>query len=832
MTSIDFRGLLMAALPHAVAVVLMLLLASMVFPPVMYEGKELNQDDIRNNIGMAKETRDIQRLEGDKPHWTGSMFGGMPTIQIVGGDIFSAPKSVWRAVQKVIPNGVDTVFVAMCSAYVLGLCLGFSSWLSLLLAVGFGLSSVNVLYLAAGHATKVRAIATMPGVVGGVILAFRGKMWSGTAVAAFFAAIHIQSGHFQMTYYLIFLLVAIALGAGWKAFRENAWPPFFKTTGMLVLGAVIAALPQTSQLALTEQYSEFTTRGKSNLVVEGNDETRDGLGRGYILEYSMSRSEWLSIFIPDIKGGNNQLYWGEQTFSAGAFYFGALAFSLWLAWMIAGSSWLRWPTFLVSVLSVMLSWRSGSVVTNFFLDHVPLFDKFRDTKMMLVVLQVVIPMGAAMALHEMVQPDAKKQWKRWLIGGAIPALVLLAFYAVPESFFEFSSNIRKDVAFEQYGNRVLALRKEIFRADVLRSMGFCVFALLSIAALVKAWVKPQWVIITCALVLGLDLINVDGRYLGDRNYTDRLEKFFPFEATEIDQEILRRERVAIPDFDAQFEEAKKRWESQLDIRLTRRHQKVKDAAAFEVLNANSHYRVFNIRSPFGESRTSYFHKSVGGYHAAKLMRIQEFIDNILYDEQGKIIKSLKAGNFRINPAMAPGLAMLNAKYIVVPGMDQPLVYSGALGPAWFVDEVEWVQDAQAEISGVKTLDPARKALVHEEFKDVLGSISSPGNASVSLVHYHPEGSRYEVNSAKGGLLCLSEMFYPLGWTATIDGEKTPIVRANALLMALKVPSGKHEVQMSFEPEGWGMSKGMSYAGSMLWVALLGFCAWRHRRENA
>ena len=252
----------------------------------------------------------------------------------------------------------------------------------------------------------------------------------------------------------------------------------------------------------------------------------------------MSRSEWLSIFIPDIKGGNNQLYWGEQTFSAGAFYFGALAFSLWLAWMIAGSSWLRWPTFLVSVLSVMLSWRSGSVVTNFFLDHVPLFDKFRDTKMMLVVLQVVIPMGAAMALHEMVQPEAKRQWKRWLIGGAIPALVLLAFYVVPESFFEFSSNIRKDVAFEQYGNRVLELRKEIFRADVLRSMGFCVFALLSIAALVKAWVKPQWVIITCALVLGLDLINVDGRYLGDRNYTDRLEKFFPFEATEIDQEIL------------------------------------------------------------------------------------------------------------------------------------------------------------------------------------------------------------------------------------------------------------------------------------------------------
>ena len=214
MTSIDFRGLLMAALPHALAAVFMVVAASLVFPPVMYEGKELNQDDTRNNIGMAKETRDMHRLEGDKPHWTNSMFGGMPTIQIVGINHFSAPQKVWRAVQKTIPNGVDTVFMAMCSAYILGLCLGLSSWLSLLLALGFGLSSVNVLYLAAGHATKVRAIATMPGVVGGVILAFRGKAWAGTGVAAFFAALHIHSNHFQMTYYLLFLLVAIALGAG------------------------------------------------------------------------------------------------------------------------------------------------------------------------------------------------------------------------------------------------------------------------------------------------------------------------------------------------------------------------------------------------------------------------------------------------------------------------------------------------------------------------------------------------------------------------------------------------------------------------------------------
>ena len=208
-------------------------------------------------------------------------------------------------------------------------------------------------------------------------------------LAAFFAGIHIQAGHFQITYYLIFLLAAIALGAGWRAMRQKSMPQFLRAGGMLALGAVIAALPQTSQLALTEQYSEYTTRGKSNLVVDSKEETRDGLDRSYILEYSMSRSEWLSIFVPDIKGGNNQLYWGEQTFSAGAIYFGAIAFSLWMAWMIAGSSWLRWPTFLVSVMAVMLSWRSASGLTNLFLDHMPLFDKFRDTKMMLVLLQVI-----------------------------------------------------------------------------------------------------------------------------------------------------------------------------------------------------------------------------------------------------------------------------------------------------------------------------------------------------------------------------------------------------------------------------------------------------------
>ena len=263
-----------------------------------------------------------------------------------------------------------------------------------------------------------------------------------------------------------------------------------------------------------------------------------------------------------------------------------------------------------------------------------------------------------------------------------------------------------------------------------------------------------------------------------------------------------------------------------DIRLTRRHQKIKDAAAFEVLNANSHYRV--IWGILGSPHLV-FPQICRGISCRQTW-IQSSL-TVLYNEQGKIIKSLKAGEFNLDASIAPGLAMLNTKYILIPGADQPLEFQGALGPAWFVDDITWVDSSEDELAGVQALDPSRTALVNAEFKEVLGVVSSPGNARASLVNYHPEGSTYEVNSDKGGLLCLSEVFYPLGWVATIDGKEAPIVRVNALLMALKVPSGKHEVELHFEPEGWGMSRGLSRAGSLLWVSLLSFCAWRHRRER-
>ena len=582
MTSFDFRSLLPSALPHLISVVVMFFAASMLFSPVVFDGKLLDQGDIKNNVGMSKEARDVQRRDGEVPHWTDSMFGGMPTTQIAGTDVGTAPQWIWLAVRKAMPMEVGTVVVAMLSAYILGLCLGLSPWLALLLGLGFGLSSLNVLYLAAGHATKVRAIATMPGVVAGVMLAFRGRMWAGAGVAALFASLHLQADHVQMTYYLLFLLGAITVGAWIHGAVKGTLPQVMKTTGGLLLAGLLSALPQTGQLALTEQYAEFTTRGKANVVnvdAAGEKAPSEGLDRDYILEYSMARGEFWSIAIPDVKGGNNQLYWGEQRFSGGAFYFGALAFALCLAWLIAGTSWLRWPLLAISLLAVVLSWRDATGLTDFFLDYVPLFNKFRDTKMMLVLVQLVVPLGAAMALHEMTQPEAAKRWKRWAIGGSATAVLMLAFYAMPKVWFEFSSTIRPDLAMDQIGKRVVGMRIDVFREDVLRSFGYAMVGLIFTLALVKRWTETRWIVLGSLVILTADMLSVDGRYLSDANYVNKLDKRFPFEPTAADRVILAQEQQAIADFDEQWDAAKARWEDRLDAKLTRRYSRVIDAAA-------------------------------------------------------------------------------------------------------------------------------------------------------------------------------------------------------------------------------------------------------------
>ena len=637
-----------------------------------------------------------------------------------------------------------------------------------------------------------------------------------------------------MTYYLLFLLVAIAVGAMVMGAVQSKLPQTMRAVGLLVAAGLVAALPQTSQLALTEQYSQFTTRGEAVLATSsegGGGQEQAGLDREYILEYSMSRGEFWSMVVPDVKGGNNQLYWGEQRFSGGAFYFGALAFALCLAWFIAGSHWLRWPLLVVSMLAIVLSWRDATWLTDVFLERVPLFNKFRDTKMMLVLLQMVVPVGAAMALHEVQSDRAAKQWKRWVGAGAASAVLMALFYVLPDTFFDFKSSLRPDMALEQLGNRVKGMRVEVFQADVLRALGLSLLGLGVVLALVKRWVDARWVVMGTVVVVALDMGSVNNRYLGPNNYETEMDKRFPFEATPADRAILAAEQGRVSDFEEQFRAAQARWEDRLDAKLTRRYARAKDAAAFEVLNANTHHRVFDLANPFNDARTSYFHKSVGGYHGAKLRRYQDFIERVLTPERAAIIAQIQAGQFQLGADVAPGLAMLNTKYMLVPGAEQPLPFAGGLGPAWFVDDVAWVGSAKEEIAGIAGLKPAAQAVVHTEFQETLGRVSAPGASEVALEAYHPEGSSYKVNSQSGGLLVLSEVHYPVGWKATVDGEEVPLVRVNYILSGLNVPAGAHDVQLTFKPEGWGTAKMLSRAGSLLLAALLGLSIRFGSRES-
>ncbi|MGB1364129.1 MAG: YfhO family protein, partial [Flavobacteriales bacterium] len=628
--------------------------------------------------------------------------------------------------------------------------------------------------------------------------------------------------------------VAIAVGAIVRGAMQSKLPQTLRAVGLLAAAGLVAALPQTSQLALTEQYAQFTTRGEAVLTTPsegGGRQEQAGLDREYILEYSMSRGEFWSMAVPDVKGGNNQLYWGEQRFSGGAFYFGALAFALCLAWFIAGSHWLRWPLLAVSLLAIVLSWRDATWLTDVFLERVPLFNKFRDTKMMLVLLQMIVPVGAAMALHEVQSDRAAKQWKRWVGAGAASAVLMALFYVLPDTLFDFKSSLRPDMAMEQLGNRVKGMRLEVFRADVLRALGLSLLGLGVVLALVKRWVDARWVVMGTVVVVALDMASVNNRYLGPNNYESVMDKRFPFEATPADRAILAAERAGVSDFDEQFKAAQARWEDRLDTKLTRRYARAQDAAAFEVLNANTHHRVFDLANPFNDARTSYFHKSVGGYHGAKLRRYQDFIERVLTPERAAIIAQIQAGQFQLGVDVAPGLAMLNTKYMLVPGAEQPLPFAGGLGPAWFVDDVTWVGSAEEEIAGIAGLNPAAQAVVHTEFQEVLGRVNAPGASEVALEAYHPEGSSYKVNSQRGGLLVLSEVHYPVGWTAMVDGEEVPLVRVNYILSGLNVPAGAHDVQLTFKPEGWDTAKMLSRAGSLLLAALLGLSIRFGSRES-
>ena len=824
---------LRSALPHLIAMALLAAVAGS-FYSKSFDGYRLRMPDIEHFTATAKEVNDHRDRTGEQALWTDSQFGGMPTFQLgMRTQDVNAGSWLSKVLRLGFPRPADHLLVALLCAYLLAALLGCGPWVSVLVAFGFGFSSLNILYLGAGHAAKVMSIATLPGILAGVLVAYRRNLWLGAGLACAFTAINLAANHLQMTYYLAFLVGGFGIAETIRLVRSGATRRALVTGGVLLAAAGLAVVPNAALIGPTLDYTPHTTRGEVLLLPSGGVEVGEsGLDKDYILQYSMGRGEFWSVLIPDVKGGNSPLYWGEQLFSGGAFYFGAILIALFMVSLILRRDVLRWPMLVVALLAIVLSWRDASGLTDFFLDSVPGFAKFRDTKMMLMLIQCMLPIGVGLLLRDALA--GKVEWGRKLfIAAGVPVGLMLLFALAPTLVFEFESHVRPDRAVEQLGAaRALEQRLEVFNADVWRSFGLVLLAIGGLLAIVRLRAmrpdKPlvaQIAVAVLAVATLMDMQSVDRRYQpADQGWVRTVEYRYPYTPSTADEAILADRVRQKPERQEAIDAEVARVRAAYDGRIGKREERVLDAARFAGLQTVDHFRVLNLRGPFSDATTSYFHRSIGGYHGAKLRRYQDLIERVLQPEQQAFASQANSKGLDVALASMPVHHMLNARYIVYDPAQPPIPNGLALGNGWFAKGWTIQEGADAEMDALQSLTDPRMAVVPELHSDALSGVV-PGAADggrVGLAEFTPDRQLYRVLTPAKGLLVFSEIYYPEGWSITVDGEPAEMLRVNYALRAVVVPEGAHEVEMVFDVPAVGTARTVASAGSVLiLLALLG-----------
>jgi len=824
---------LRSALPHLIAIALLAAVAGS-FYSKSFDGYRLRMPDIEHFTATAKEVNDHRDRTGEQALWTDSQFGGMPTFQLgMRTQDVNAGSWLSKVLRLGFPRPADHLLVALLCAYLLAALLGCGPWVSVLVAFGFGFSSLNILYLGAGHAAKVMSIATLPGILAGVLVAYRRNLWLGAGLACAFTAINLAANHLQMTYYLAFLVGGFGIAETIRLVRSGATRRALVTGGVLLAAAGLAVVPNAALIGPTLDYTPHTTRGEVLLSPSGGVEVGEsGLDKDYILQYSMGRGEFWSVLIPDVKGGNSPLYWGEQLFSGGAFYFGAILIALFMVSLILRRDVLRWPMLVVALLAIVLSWRDASGLTDFFLDSVPGFAKFRDTKMMLMLIQCMLPIGVGLLLRDALA--GKVEWGRKLfIAAGVPVGLMLLFALAPTLVFEFESHVRPDRAVEQLGAaRALEQRLEVFNADVWRSFGLVLLAIGGLLAIVRLRAmrpdKPlvaQIAVAVLAVATLMDMQSVDRRYQpANQGWVRTVEYRYPYTPSAADEAILADRVRQKPERQEAIDAEVARVRAAYDGRIGKREERVLDAARFAGLQTVDHFRVLNLRGPFSDATTSYFHRSIGGYHGAKLRRYQDLIERVLQPEQQAFASQANSQGLDVALASMPVHHMLNARYIVYDPAQPPIPNGLALGNGWFAKGWTIQEGADAEMDALQSLTDPRMAVVPELHSDALSGVV-PGAADggrVGLAEFTPDRQLYRVLTPAKGLLVFSEIYYPEGWSITVDGEPAEMLRVNYALRAVVVPEGAHEVEMVFDVPAVGTARTVASAGSVLiLLALLG-----------
>ncbi len=804
---------------HIGIIAIFITLCFVYFAPA-FSGKVLFQSDVQQAQSGQAEIMKYRAEDGKAPLWTNSMFGGMPTYQIWTQYPNNVTTYILEALKWALPHPADTLLLYLLGAYLLFCVLGLSPWLAAAGAIAFAFSSYNFIIIEAGHTNKAVAIAFFAPIIAGIILAFRGKYWWGAFLTALFLALEIRSNHIQMTYYLFLALILLAGFELYNAFKNKTLPAFAKSAAYLAIGVALAVALNASMLWTTYEYGQLSNRGKSNLTTD-KAQPSNGLDKEYAYGWSQGIGECITFLIPNGYGGASgpvldeqsevakvllnkgadasqatqfaaqmPVYWGEKAFTSGPWYFGAFVVFLFVFGLFVVKGQLKWWLLSATLLSIALSFgKNFTLVSDLFFNYFPLYNKFRAVESTLVVASLCVPILAIMAIYEATKNkiDEKQISKHLKTSAYIVIGFILVLMLMPSLFFSFKTTQHQELVGmlkqglggdESFANTVanalVSDRISLFKADAIRSLIIIVIGIgLMWASITKKLNANIAYILIAVLILG-DMWTIDKRYLNDKKFVVKSE--------------LQEQRQP------------------------------REVDAFILQDKDLNFRVFDMTaSPFSSANASYFHKSIGGYHAAKLKRFNEVID--------------KQFTSSINQDV---LDMLNTRYFITTGKDGQSASmqrnNTACGNAWFVNSIKFAKNDDEEMQAISSFDPQKEAIINQQFeKQISPSTGIPLNVMIKLTSYKPDDLKYEYSIDKNAVAVFSEIWYPKGWKMYVDNVEKSYFRADYLLRAAELPAGNHIIEWKFEPQSYYLGEKISLFASL--ILLLAFCLLIYYKVN-
>ncbi|MBP5419005.1 MAG: YfhO family protein [Bacteroidales bacterium] len=803
--------------PHIAIAVAFAVVSFLYFTPIL-EGKVLPQGDNTQAIGSARELSEFAQETGDASMWTNSMFSGMPAYQIKADNTSNVFENLNKITRLGLPYGtVSILFLYLLGFYVLLLALKTDKLVAAIGALAFALGSYNIIIIIAGHITKAYAIAIMPIVVAGVLTIFRGNRIAGGILTTVAFGMELAYNHIQITYYLGLMLMVLIIAEVIMTIKSKAYKEFGKSVGTMAAAIVLAILPGTVNLWTTYEYSEFSTRGKSELKApETNTEqkTSSGLDKDYALAWSYGKKETPTLLIPNVVGGASEAigadnkyvqkisdpqirnvvaqqssYWGDRSFTSGPVYVGDIVCFLFVLGCFYCKGREKWWLIAATIFSILLAWGKNFMpFTDFMFYHFPMYNKFRTVEMALVIATVSIPMLGFLGLKELIEaPELIKAYPKKFFGAlGISAGIALLIALFPTAFYSFISDAEQEqfaqliagqngAIYSELRNALIETRASITQSDAIRTIVFIVLASSALWFLSVRKISERIALATIAILIGMDMWSVDRRYLSSDDFVSKHDAKNTFVASAADKAIMQDKEP---------------------------------------------HRVTSLyRNPWNEAYTSYFHQSIGGYHGAKLHRYQDLIDYELGQEWMAVRSALSAQDvdgIAKQLEHSNAINMLNTKYFIYNPSAAPITNPNAMGAAWFVDDVIYAPTPDDALKNVSTADLRRVAVVENN------ALRSTPDSTATIVRtsYAPNKLTYHTTSSSDRLAVFSEIYYPKGWKATIDGNEVPIERANYVLRAITIPQGEHDIEMRFEPQSYTTGRIIAYIASAIVILLI------------